>query len=154
MGSGKTTVANVLAKKINLEVMETDQLLLKKSGRNSISEIFSIDGEKHFRDLETAVVKDISKLNNVVVSTGGGVVMKDRNLNFLKEGKIFFLKTSFRMIEKRLKNDHTRPLFKDKIKAKKLFNLRQSKYEKWADQIILTDKKTINQVVISLMKNL
>ena len=154
MGSGKTTVANILAKKLNLEVIEMDQLILTKSGRNSISEIFSLDGERHFRNLETIAVKEISELNNAIISTGGGIVMKKRNLEHLKNGTIFFLKTSFEILEKRLRKDDTRPLFKDKIKAKKLFNLRKNIYEKWADQTILTDKKSIDEVVNNLLKNL
>ncbi len=154
MGSGKTTVANILAKKLNLEVIEMDQLILTKSGRNSISEIFSLDGERHFRNLETIAVKEISELNNAIISTGGGIVMKKRNLEHLKNGTIFFLKTSFEILEKRLRKDDTRPLFKDKIKAKKLFNLRKNIYEKWADHTILTNKKSIDEVANNLLKNL
>ena len=154
MGSGKTTVANILAKKLNLEVIEMDQLILTKSGRNSISEIFSLDGERHFRNLETITIKEISELNNAIISTGGGIVMKKRNLEHLKNGTIFFLKTSFEILEKRLRKDDTRPLFKDKIKAKKLFNLRKNIYEKWADHTILTNKKSIDEVANNLLKNL
>ncbi len=154
MGSGKTTVANILAKKLNLGVIEMDQLILEKSGRSNIVDIFTLDGEEHFRDLETKVFKEISALNNIIVSTGGGVVMKEQNKEHLENGKIFFLETSFAVLEKRLVNDDTRPLFKDKIKAKNLFNLRQNKYKEWADHIILTDEKSINEVVDSLLKYL
>ena len=91
-------------------------------------------------------------MNNVVVSTGGGIVMKKRNLKHLKNGEIFFLKTSFKVLEKRLFGDDTRPLFKNKIKAKILFNIRKNMYKKWADHTILTDKQSINQVVNNLIK--
>jgi shikimate kinase len=154
MGSGKTTVANVLAKKLNLEVIEMDNLILKKSDRKSISEIFSLDGEEHFRDLETIVVKEISGLNNVIISTSGGIITKERNLKHLKNGTIFFLKTSFEIIEKRLQADDMRPLFKNKTKARELFDLRQKIYGKWAHQIILTDEKSIDEVVNNLMEHL
>ena len=151
MGSGKTTVANILAKKLNLKVIEMDKSILKISKRNNISEIFSLDGEEQFRDLETKVVKEISKLNDVIISTGGGIVMKERNRKFLKKGAIFFLKTSFETLEKRLRDDDIRPLFRDKIKVRKLFDLRQNIYEKWADYTILTDKKSINEVINCLI---
>jgi len=151
MGSGKTTVADILAKKLNLGVIEMDQLILTKSGRNNISEIFSLDGEKHFRNLETIVAKEISKLDNVIVSTGGGIVMKKRNQKHLKKGVIFFLKTSFSIIDRRLKNDKTRPLFKDKETARKLFDTRQNLYEKFADKTIITDDKTVNEVANCLV---
>lgn len=154
MGSGKTTVANVLAKKLNLEVIEMDELILKSSGRESISDIFSLDGEEHFRDLETKIAKKISTMDNVAISTGGGVVMKGRNKNLLKTGNIIFLKTSFKTLENRLIGDSSRPLFKDREKAKKLFNLRQNIYEEWADKVIITDKKSADQVVSNLIKYL
>lgn len=153
MGSGKTTIANIVAKKMNFKAIEMDDLVLKKSGRNSISKIFLEDGEEHFRDLETKVAREISEADNVVVSTGGGIVMKERNLKYLKKGIIFFLKTSFESLEKRLADDESRPLFEDKIKAKKLFDLRKNIYAKWADHIILTDKKSVKKVVRNLLKN-
>ncbi|VVA43648.1 Shikimate kinase [Candidatus Roizmanbacteria bacterium] len=152
MGSGKTTVGHLLAKKLSLGVIEMDELILEKSNRKSISEIFLLDGEDHFRSLETTVAKEILKIDNIVVLTGGGIVMKDRNRRFLKNGTVIFLKTSFEILKIRLKDDITRPLFKDKIKAKKLFDLRQNIYERWANHIILTDKKSINQVVSKLLK--
>ena len=152
MGSGKTTVGHLLAKKLSLGVIEMDELILEKSNRKSISEIFLLDGEDHFRSLETTVAKEILKIDNIIVLTGGGIVMKDRNRRFLKNGTVIFLKTSFEILKIRLKDDITRPLFKDKIKAKKLFDLRQNIYERWANHIILTDKKSINQVVSKLLK--
>jgi len=152
MGSGKTTVANILAKKLNLEVIEMDQLILAKSGRNSISEIFSLDGEKHFRALETKVCQSLKDRGNLIVSTGGGVIGDKTNINSLKNnGRIFYLKTSFSIINKRLKNDKTRPLFEDKEAAKKLFNIRQKLYEKFADKTIITDGKTVNEVTSYLI---
>ncbi|EKE15180.1 MAG: hypothetical protein ACD_12C00117G0003 [uncultured bacterium] len=151
MGSGKTTVANILAKKLNLEVIEMDHLILKKSGRKNIQEIFVKDGEEHFRDLETRIAKEILELDDVVISTGGGIVMKQKNLKFLKKGKIIFLKTSFEVLEKRLMGDSSRPLFRYKIKAKKLFDLRQKMYEKWADLTIQTDNKTVKEIIKTVL---
>ena len=154
MGSGKTTAANILAKKLGLEAIEVDQLIQERSGRRSISDIFTLDGEEHFRDLETAVLREISNLDNTIVSTGGGIVMKNRNRAFLKKSKVIFLKTSFKVLEKRLRDDNSRPLFKDKIKAKKLFNRRKNIYEKWSDHIVITDKKSAAEVVMNLLKYL
>lgn len=152
MGSGKTTIANILAKKLNLEAIEMDQLILTKSGCKSIPEIFSLNGEEHFRKLETKIAEEVSGMNNVVISTGGGIVMKKRNLKHLKNGEIFFLKTSFKVLIKRLLGDNTRPLFKNRIIAKRLFDLRKNIYEEWADYTILTDKQSISQVVNNLIK--
>ena len=151
MGSGKTTVAKNLGHKLNLKVVEMDDLVLKISKRKNIKEIFVKDGEEHFRDLETKIAKKISTMDNVVISTGGGVVMKDRNNNLLKTGNIIFLKTSFEVLEQRLISDSSRPLFKDREKAKMLFDLRQSKYEEWADLTIQTDNKTVKEIIKTVL---
>lgn len=151
MGSGKTTVGNLLAKKLNLEVIEMDELIIKQEGK-SINNIFSQDGEIKFRELETQIAKDLDIKNNVVISTGGGVVTNKKNIDYLKKnGKIIFLKTSFTEIEKRLKNVKDRPLFKDKKKAKELFIFRQSLYEEYADLIVNTNGRSVEEVTYEII---
>lgn len=146
MGSGKTTVANILAKKLSLEAIEMDNLIIKKTGK-SINRIFNEDGEKRFRELETQISKSFLHKNNCVISSGGGIVINKINIDFLKNnGKIIFLKTSFQEIEKRLKNTKDRPLFKDKKSVKKLFNFRQKLYEECADLIVNTDGKSVEKI--------
>lgn len=152
MGSGKTTVGNLLAKKLNLHLIEMDEIILKKSGKKSISDIFSLKGEEYFRNLETETIKEISQLDNVVVSTGGGIIMKEANHKFLKKGKVIYLNTSFNVLENRLNGDDSRPLFKDIKGAKKLFDLRKNIYENVANQVVLTDNLTIDQVVNKIFK--
>ena len=126
MGSGKTSVAKVLARKLNLKNIEMDDLVLKKSKRQSIPEIFSKDGEAHFREIEIEVARDLRTEKDKIISTGGGVIMNKITIDYLKEnGKIIFLKTSFKTILDRLINDVSRPLFKDKSKARKLFLFRE-----------------------------
>ena len=151
MGSGKTTVANILAKKLNLEIIEMDDLIVEESGK-SIKRIFSEDGEARFRELETKTAKSLAEKDKCIVSTGGGVVMNKININYLKEnGKIIFLRTSFSEITKRLKNDNDRPLFKDKEIAKKLFIFRQRLYEEYADLIVTTDGKSVEKIVYEII---
>lgn len=152
MGSGKTTVGNLLAKKLNFNLIEMDEIILKKSGKKSIADIFSLDGEESFRDLETDVLKEISQLDNMVVSTGGGVIMKERNHLFLKRGKVIFLKTSFEVLKKRINGDNSRPLFKDIKMAKELFDLRKDIYQNVANQVVLTDNLSIDQVVNKIIE--
>lgn len=155
MGAGKTSVAQLLSKKINLPYVEMDDLILKKSKKTTINKIFEKDGELRFRELEIAVSKDLANRENLIVSTGGGVVMNKINLDYLKkEGKICYLKTSFLKIRQRLEGDCSRPLFKDKKQAKKLFKFRQPLYEKYADIIIETNSKSITDVVNSLISYL
>ena len=131
MGSGKTTVGQFLAKKLNLELIEMDDLIIKKAGK-SIKKIFNEDGEAQFRELETQVSKSL---------------MNKINIDFLKNnGKIIFLKASFFEIEKRLIGDNLRPLFKNKKSAKKIFNIRQKLYEECADLIVDTDEKSVEKI--------
>ncbi len=137
MGSGKTSVAKILAKRLGREAMETDDLILKKSRRKSINEIFEKDGEKIFRSLEARAAEELSFAENKIISTGGGIVMNKKNMARLKKnGKIIYLKDSFEKIKQRLKKDQTRPLFKDQKKAKNIFRLRAPLYSKYADEII------------------
>ncbi len=151
MGSGKTTVAKNLGEKLNLKVIEMDDLIVKRSGK-SISRIFNEDGETRFRELETKVAKSLAKKDKCIISTGGGVVINKININHLKEnGKMIFLKTSFLEIKKRLKNINNRPLFKDKKMAKKLFIFRQGLYKKYADLIVSTDGKSVEEITYEII---
>lgn len=152
MGAGKTSVGKVLSKKIKIPLVEMDDIVLKESGRKTVKEIFENDGEKHFRALEFKVCQSLRNQNNLIISTGGGVISDRRNIENLKNnGLIFYLKTSFATINKRLRNDKARPLFKDKTAARKLFDSRQNLYEKFTNEVIKTDNKTISEVVNCLI---
>lgn len=152
MGAGKTSIGKALANKLKLKMIEMDDLILKKSGRKSIEELFSKDGERQFREWEIEVAKDLQDRNNLIISTGGGVVMNRIILDYLRSnGKTIFLKTSFFEIEKRLKNDSSRPLFKDKNKARKLFSFRQSLYKEYADLIVFTDGKSVKKITYEII---
>lgn len=154
MGAGKTTIGKILAKKLKMDLIEMDELVLKKSKRKTINEIFALDGERRFRELEIEVGRELKNVDEVVISTGGGVVMNKIILDYLKEGngQIIFLKTSFAEIVKRLKNTSDRPLFKDKNKAKKLFDLRRRLYEEYSDYIVETDNKNPQLIVKEIEK--
>jgi 3-phosphoshikimate 1-carboxyvinyltransferase len=151
MGSGKTTVAKILAKKLDFEVIEMDALITKQEGKN-INQIFSEEGEARFRELETQIARHLREKENIVISTGGGVVINPENIKNLKiNGKIIFLKTSFSEIKKRLKNIDDRPLFKNKKSAERLFKFREKLYEKHADLIVLTDGRSVEEVTYEII---
>jgi len=154
MGSGKTTIPQILNQKTQFKVIEMDDLILKASKRKNINEIFAKDGELKFRELEIAVAKKLALKEKLIISTGGGVVMNKIILDYLKQkGVVFFLQTNFITIKKRLKNDQVRPLFKNKKMVFALYQFRQPLYQKYADFIINTDNKKPNQIAKEILKN-
>jgi shikimate kinase len=149
MGSGKTVVGNELAKIMGRRFVDTDELIEQEQGV-AIKAIFAIHGEDYFRDLEFECCKKVSTYKNCVVSTGGGAVTFERNVEALKQGgKIVFLDADFDVICERIGNSTNRPLFQDKVKAKELYDERKSKYLKAADYVIngnMSARKTAMEI--------
>lgn len=110
MGSGKTTVGEMLAERTGRVFMDTDKYI-EESQKMEIPEIFSRQGEEYFRYLEYRACCDLAKLNNLVISTGGGALTFKRNAEVLgKTGEIILLDASLETLWERLKDDTTRPL--------------------------------------------
>lgn len=136
MGSGKTTVGLELAKIMGRKFIDTDEMIEKEQGV-AIKAIFTVHGEEYFRDLEWECCKNISKFKNCVVSTGGGALTFERNVQALKEGgKIVFLDADFDVICQRIGDSKSRPLFQNRDDAKALYDERKSKYLRVADYVI------------------
>jgi shikimate kinase len=148
MGAGKSTVAELLAKKLNANLVETDTEVLRLSGFSSINEIFDEKGEEYFRELEERAIEAAVKAGNTVVSCGGGVINKKQSMEVLKgNADVVFLHASFEKIKDRLKNTTTRPLFRQEEKAMLLYAQRLSSYRDYAHDMIDTDDKTPEEVV-------
>lgn len=112
MGCGKTTVGKNLARICRFTFLDTDELIERQQGRR-ISEIFATDGESAFRDMETAVLKELlaKKKNRLVISTGGGMAVREENRELLKKlGMVFYLKAKPETVYARVKGDTKRPL--------------------------------------------
>lgn len=139
MGSGKTVVGKELAKVMGRKFVDTDELIEQEQGV-SISAIFAAKGEEYFRELEYEMCKKVAEMKNVVVSTGGGAMTFQRNVEAIKKGSaVVFLDASFDVICNRVGNASTRPLFKNRENAKKLYDERKEKYIKASDYIISGD---------------
>lgn len=155
MGSGKSSVAISLSKTINYKLIEIDELIIKNSGYNSINEIFKNKDEAYFRSLEASVLEEASKSLNSVISCGGGAVINSTTMALLEvNSKIIYLRTSFEEINKRIGHMKDRPLFKDINSAKELFNVREKLYEKYANFIVDTNEKSIEEVSKEIIKRL
>ena len=144
-GCGKTTIGKILSTQLNLKFYDMDEYIQKTSGK-TIAELFE-KGEDNFRDLETQACRDLIKKNNVIISTGGGVVKRKENVDILKEDStIIFLD---RPVEKIIGDVDIskRPLLKDgKEKVLVLYKERYELYKKAADKIIVNDG-TVKDVV-------
>jgi len=152
MGSGKSSVAWELEKKINFPVVEMDELVVARSGRKSVNEIFERDGEVCFRELEIDVARDLQVKEQVIISAGGGVVMNGIIIDYLKaNGKLIFLDTPFETICSRLQGDATRPKFQDKDAARALYELRLPLYKEYADRIISTEGKAPQELAEAIV---
>lgn len=144
MGTGKTEVGKILSRKLGYVLVDTDTEIEKEQGI-TITEIFKQYGESKFREIESNVIKRLSEINNAVISTGGGAVLRQENMdNLRKNGVIICLTASAETILKRTGNNNDRPLLQvdnPLQKIKELLEFRRPYYEK-ADVMIDTEGKT------------
>ena len=108
-GTGKSTVARLLAQKLGLELVELDRLIDERAGER-IPEIVSRFGWEKFRSLETELLAEVVQKDNVVFDLGGGVVEREENRELIKKHcLVIWLKASPEMIVKRIKDQMHRP---------------------------------------------
>ncbi len=156
MGSGKTSVGERLAQNLSYRFQDTDRLL-EQQERDTINHIFAVHGEEYFRNKETGLLQELRpKLEHVVLSTGGGLPLREQNATLLKEmGFVVYLKASKETTLKRLAGDNTRPLLQgDDVenRIESMLNYRTPLYEKVAHKIIVTDHKSINEIATAIME--
>ena len=140
--SGKTTISLLLGEKLNKQVVDTDLLVEEKMGM-SIKEYLDIYEEKDFRKIETEVINEVSKQNNMVISTGGGVIKNQDNINYLKANSVIvFIDRPLDL----LFATNSRPLSSNKQDLEKLYYERYDLYCKYADIIVKNDQD-LEQVI-------
>lgn len=133
MGTGKTVVGKIIAKRLNKKFMEMDEIIEKKENKK-IAEIFAAGGEERFRELERKLLREISQKSDLVVSGGGGLICNEENARVLLEtGRVFNLTASPATIYQRIKKHTHRPLLNvanPLIKIEQLLAQRQNYYAK------------------------
>jgi len=160
MGVGKSSVGMCLAGKLMRSWIDTDEVIVSRYGK--ISDLFEYYGEHYFRDIETRVINEFSERDNLIISTGGGAVLRIENsVKLKKNGKIFYLKASPDTLVSRMPGgDVARPLLgaggyeATKQKINSLLKARGHVYEFVADYTVITDGKTVEEVaedIISLL---
>ncbi|MBR5970796.1 MAG: shikimate dehydrogenase [Lachnospiraceae bacterium] len=161
MGSGKTTVSRLLAERLGEQRLDSDSEIERRVN-TTVRDIIAVRGEGAFRAIETRILRELAgeEREPFVLSTGGGVPMKEENRAILHEiGTVIWLKTSPEEIYRRLKDDDSRPLLQTGDKYQTIVdmgNARAEDYGTAADVIITTDGKTpemITEEIIHIIED-
>lgn len=144
MGAGKSTIGRLLANLLGLDFKDSDQLIEERTGAD-IPWIFDVEGEEGFRDRESALLEELVAEQGVVIATGGGVVMREKNRDLLKKrAAVVYLTADVEQLVARTARDKKRPLLQVTNRREqviKLFELRDPLYREVARWIVKTDKR-------------
>ncbi|QVK19201.1 shikimate kinase [Mycoplasmatota bacterium] len=157
MGSGKSSVGKHLASQLKYNFVDTDCLIEEKLNLK-VHDIINQFGIEYFRQIENQVLREIQLDLNTVIATGGGIILNQDNINFMKNNGItIYLKTSINELEKRLTNPEMkkRPLLK-KNSLYDIFEVRKELYDKASELTINCDNlsiETICEQIRSELKN-
>ena len=157
MGSGKSTIAHLLAKKLGRPVLSTDEMIVLTEKR-PITDIFRDSGEDYFRQVEKRAVREVAQRTGCIIDCGGGVVLDPENISCLKStGFLFYLKATPQAIFQRVKAHSHRPLLNTEnpqTKIEELLTKRSPFYTQADFQIDTTEKKPqmISQEIIRVIE--
>ena len=148
MGTGKSAVGRLLAEQLRYELVDTDELIESRTGQ-TITEIFRLNGEPAFRELERQVVAELATRSQIVISCGGGLAANQANIDSLKaHSMVICLWAAPEKIWQRVRNQTHRPLLQDPdplAKIKSLLAAREPFYRQ-ADVIVNTDLRSVKIV--------
>ena len=152
-GAGKTSVGEKLAVLSGRTCLDTDGEIVKKYG--PISDIFEERGEGYFRDLETKEAETLSDRDGLVITTGGGFVLRDENVAYLKKnGKIFYLRAKKETLVSRVAGNSDRPLLAGDAQKRieELMQKRSARYETVADYTVDTDQRGVAEIAEEILR--
>ena len=160
--SGKTTVGKVVAERLKRKFIDSDDYIERKTGL-LIREIFGRFGESHFRTLEGRAIVELAKLDGKVIATGGGAPLKRKNMQVLKRhgGRVFYLEVRAETALRRMARDPAtrdrRPALTKKDRETEIreqLKFRRSYYESAAHHVINVDKKSVEDVVGKILREI
>ena len=154
MGSGKSSVATVLAELLSLPLIDLDAMICKEAGK-SINEIFADEGEAAFRSMESACLDRAASFPPSIIATGGGVVIAEDSRRLMHEkGIIINLTAPLPLILKRLSGATDRPLYSDCDAEKRIRTLMEDREQFYADADIRidTDGKSVEDVAADILR--
>ena len=151
MGSGKTTVGRRLAHELNKDFYDTDHEIIDKTGV-TIDHIFDIEGEDGFRERESKILENLCQMSNIILATGGGIVILPKNREILKNaGLVVYLSSSVDQLLMRTAKSKTRPLLENSADRRKtiteLVDARDVYYREVASLVVDTTGKKLHEVI-------
>lgn len=162
-GTGKTSIGKILGRELDIEFIDADEYLEKREGM-TIKDIFAIGGEKLFRDIEVQVIAELSLLNNKIIATGGGAVLRNENVRRLKNHGIMVLldadvDTIYKRISKDLHTQQKRPSLTNRNAYEEiefLLTYRRPIYDRVADFVLDTtcnSPRDVARKIITFIQN-
>ena len=156
MGSGKSTIGNLLSKKMGMSFVDMDKYIEKQENK-TVTQIFEESGEEYFREKEREASRLLGSKRGLIIAAGGGTLTFPENVEAFREnGRIVLLNVSPETVAERLKSDNTRPLLAkpDKLLAiKELFETRMPLYKSAADIVVDADQSPM-QVCMEIMSSI
>ena len=153
MGAGKTTIGKSLANHLNKTFIDSDHEIQKRTGVK-IPIIFEIEGEAGFRRRETCMLQELLSIDNIVLATGGGIILSKENRILLrKKGTIVYLRATVNDLWQRTRHDKNRPLLQtEDLQARltELYEKRDPIYRQIAHIVIESGKQSVHHMVKSL----
>lgn len=157
MGAGKSTIGRQLSRQLRMPFHDSDTVIEERTGVD-IPLIFELEGEAGFRRREHAVIDDLTRLEGIILATGGGAILDPENREHLtSRGTVIYLHTSVDQQLRRTGRDRNRPLLQTdnpRGKLEELMSIREPLYRETADIIIDTDGKRVADVVRQIIKRL
>lgn len=157
MGAGKTTVGQMLARKLDKTFYDSDHVVEEQAGVD-INWIFDVEQEAGFRRREVRAIAELSQLSNIVLATGGGAITQEESrFNLSARGLVVYLNTPLAAQHDRVKFDQNRPMVRTGDRHQRLLELHQHReplYQSIADIEFLTDERPPRYVVESILRYL